>query len=149
MNLSGLRRYASRSLAGRREAAVLAPVIERDGAAHLLFTKRAARLGEHPGQMSFPGWSLEPEDADLQATALREAAREGAMAERADTMRNDPADAVRDTERRAADWSAALPRRREVRRRTRGRPRSERSERTCGTVEWDRSGGCRVVAVNQ
>jgi len=38
----------------RREAAVLAPVIERDGEAHLLFTKRAAHLGEHPGQMSFP-----------------------------------------------------------------------------------------------
>ena len=37
------------------------------------------------------------------------AAREGAAAERTDTMRNDPGDAVRETERRAADWSETRP----------------------------------------
>jgi 8-oxo-dGTP pyrophosphatase MutT (NUDIX family) len=58
-----------------REAAVLAPVVSREGA-HLLFTKRADHLGEHPGQMSFPGGGREPSDADLRATALREAREE-------------------------------------------------------------------------
>ena len=76
MDLSGVRRHAPQSLAGRREAAVLAPVIARDGDAHLLFTKRAAHLGEHPGQMSFPGGGREPSDADLRATALRESNEE-------------------------------------------------------------------------
>ncbi len=67
-----------------REAAVLVPVVERAADSdpssgsdpHLLFTKRAAHLGEHPGQMSFPGGGREPEDADLTETALREANEE-------------------------------------------------------------------------
>ena len=61
---------------GRAEAAVLVPVLERDGAAHLLFTKRADHLGEHPGQMSFPGGGREPSDGSLWETALREAREE-------------------------------------------------------------------------
>ena len=79
MDLSGLRRHESRSLAGRYEAAVLAPVIERGGEAHLLFTKRAAHLGRHPGQMSFPGGGREPIDRTLTDTALREADEEVGM----------------------------------------------------------------------
>ena len=43
---------------------------------HLLFTKRADHLGEHPGQMSFPGGGHEPRDATLRETALREAREE-------------------------------------------------------------------------
>jgi len=58
------------------DAAVLIPVIERDGEHHLLFTKRADHLGEHPGQMSFPGGGREPEDASIRETALREADEE-------------------------------------------------------------------------
>lgn len=57
-------------------AAVLAPVIVRDGVPHLLFTKRADHLGEHPGQMSFPGGGREPSDETLYDTALREAGEE-------------------------------------------------------------------------
>jgi 8-oxo-dGTP pyrophosphatase MutT (NUDIX family) len=65
----------------QRDAAVLVPVLTREqtddyDGAHLLFTKRADHLGEHPGQMSFPGGGREPVDADLTATALREACEE-------------------------------------------------------------------------
>ena len=59
-----------------RAAAVLAPVIHRDGETYLLFTKRADHLGEHPGQMSFPGGGREPVDESLEATAKREAHEE-------------------------------------------------------------------------
>jgi 8-oxo-dGTP pyrophosphatase MutT (NUDIX family) len=59
-----------------QDAAVLIPVIERDDGDHLLFTKRSDDLGDHPGQMSFPGGGREPEDDDIVATALREAHEE-------------------------------------------------------------------------
>jgi len=59
-----------------REAAVIAPVVTRAEGPHLLFTKRADHLGEHPGQMSFPGGGREPSDADLRDTARREAREE-------------------------------------------------------------------------
>jgi len=70
-----------------REAAVLAPVVTRGGADHVLFTKRADHLSDHPGQMSFPGGGREPEDADLLATALREAGEEiGLRADEAEVV---------------------------------------------------------------
>jgi 8-oxo-dGTP pyrophosphatase MutT (NUDIX family) len=59
-----------------RQAAVIAPILVRDGVDHVLFTKRADHLGEHPGQMSFPGGTREPSDESLEATALREAEEE-------------------------------------------------------------------------
>ena len=77
MDLSRVAAYSPASSAeGGHEAAVLAPVIDRDGGPHLLFTKRADHLGEHPGQMSFPGGGREPSDEDLLATAKREANEE-------------------------------------------------------------------------
>ncbi|MFB6069599.1 MAG: CoA pyrophosphatase [Halanaeroarchaeum sp.] len=59
-----------------RDAAVLVPVIHRSDGDHLLFIKRADHLGEHPGQMSYPGGGHEPSDADLRETAIREANEE-------------------------------------------------------------------------
>ncbi len=59
-----------------REAAVLVPIVHRAGEPHLLFTKRAEDLPDHPGQMSFPGGGRESYDADIYATALREADEE-------------------------------------------------------------------------
>jgi 8-oxo-dGTP pyrophosphatase MutT (NUDIX family) len=77
MNLSRLSAHTPTAVddTGQR-AAVLAPVFTRAGEAYVLFTKRAEHLGEHPGQMSFPGGSSEPEDDTLEATALREADEE-------------------------------------------------------------------------
>jgi len=70
-----------------RDAAVLAPVADRDGEPHLVFTKRADHLGEHAGQMSFPGGGREPSDDALLATALREADEEiGLRPEEADVV---------------------------------------------------------------
>src|SRR6056297_2653708 len=58
------------------DAAVVVPIVDRPDGLAILFTKRAEHLGEHPGQMSFPGGGREPEDDGLRATALREAHEE-------------------------------------------------------------------------
>lgn len=60
------------------EAAVLLPVVDRPEPT-LLFTRRAAHLSTHRGQVAFPGGKREPTDADLYATALREAQEEIAL----------------------------------------------------------------------
>jgi 8-oxo-dGTP pyrophosphatase MutT (NUDIX family) len=76
MNLDAVRQFEPTAVTGEhRESAVVVPVIDRDGS-HLLFTKRADHLSNHPGQMSFPGGRREPVDTDLQATATREANEE-------------------------------------------------------------------------
>ena len=59
-----------------REAAVLAPIIEGDDGFELILTKRSSALKHHPGQIAFPGGKKDGSDADLIATALREANEE-------------------------------------------------------------------------
>jgi 8-oxo-dGTP pyrophosphatase MutT (NUDIX family) len=63
-------------VAGSVAAAVLVPLFEGDGELHAVFTKRRSDLRLHAGQISFPGGRREPGDADLIATALREAHEE-------------------------------------------------------------------------
>mgnify|MGYP000681132686 CR=1 FL=1 len=63
-----------------REAAVLVGIVEKPSGSHLLFTRRADHLDDHPGQMSFPGGGYEPTDLDLEETALREAREEVGLA---------------------------------------------------------------------
>ena len=50
-----------------------------DGEARVVLTERVTRDGHHSGEVSFPGGKAEPDDADLVATALREAAEEVAL----------------------------------------------------------------------
>ena len=62
-----------------RPAAVLAPVVARDGEVTLLLTQRAAALRDHSGQIAFPGGKIEPGESPLDA-ALREAEEEIGLA---------------------------------------------------------------------
>ena len=57
-------------------SAVLVPIIEREDSLELLFTLRRSDLVAHPGQVSFPGGRIDPEDTDSWATALRECEEE-------------------------------------------------------------------------
>jgi 8-oxo-dGTP pyrophosphatase MutT (NUDIX family) len=62
--------------AATRQAAVVAPIVERPDGLAILFTERADDLSEHPGQFAFPGGATEPEDDSPVETALREAEEE-------------------------------------------------------------------------
>lgn len=58
-----------------RDAAVLMPIFERDGAPYFLLTRRTEEVETHKGQISFPGGMREGSE-DLQTTALRETLEE-------------------------------------------------------------------------
>jgi 8-oxo-dGTP pyrophosphatase MutT (NUDIX family) len=58
-------------------AAVLVPLVDRPEGLAVMLTKRTAHLAHHPGQISFPGGRLEPEDkGDFTVCALRETEEE-------------------------------------------------------------------------
>lgn len=59
-----------------RPAGVLVPLELRQGALHVILTKRASHLKHHPGQIAFPGGKQDKSDADVVAAALREAHEE-------------------------------------------------------------------------
>jgi 8-oxo-dGTP pyrophosphatase MutT (NUDIX family) len=57
-------------------AAVLFPIVLRPAAPTVLLTRRTDHLKDHPGQISFPGGRVEPDDVSPAHTALREAEEE-------------------------------------------------------------------------
>lgn len=64
---------------GKTDAAVLVPISRWPSDPHITFTERRADLRKHAGEISFPGGTTEPEDADLEETALRESHEEIAL----------------------------------------------------------------------
>lgn len=62
---------------GSRASAVLIPIFERDGEAHIILTKRPDTMEHHRGEIVFPGGKFHSElDDTLRDAALREAQEE-------------------------------------------------------------------------
>ena len=59
-----------------RRAAVLVPILLEPDGPRVVYTVRRSDLQDHAGQISFPGGSMDPGDASLLETALREAEEE-------------------------------------------------------------------------
>ena len=64
----------------RIPAAVLVPLVEREGGLSVLLTRRTEHLHDHPGQIAFPGGRTEETDASPIMTALRETEEEIGLA---------------------------------------------------------------------
>lgn len=65
--------YEPNRSTSNKSSAVIVPIeIDSMGNHFILFTKRALHLKSHPGQISFPGGTLDPTDANLLDCALRE-----------------------------------------------------------------------------
>ena len=73
-------RAAQHGSSTTRAAAVLVAMFEADGEARVILTKRPDTMPSHRGEIAFPGGKHDPRlDADLRATALREAEEEIAL----------------------------------------------------------------------
>ena len=57
---------------GRKQAAVLLLLYEREGEEHVLLQVRTQQVEHHKGEISLPGGASDPRDGSLRATALRE-----------------------------------------------------------------------------
>jgi 8-oxo-dGTP pyrophosphatase MutT (NUDIX family) len=64
------------------EAAVLIPVVDRDGGATVLLTQRTEHLRSHSGQVAFPGGRIDVEDGTAERAAIRETHEETGIGER-------------------------------------------------------------------
>ena len=57
-------------------AAVLVPLVARDGGLHVILTQRTDHLSRHAGQIAFPGGRIDAGDESPAAAALRETEEE-------------------------------------------------------------------------
>jgi 8-oxo-dGTP pyrophosphatase MutT (NUDIX family) len=90
-------------------AAVLVPLHEKDGAPHVLLTRRPPHMRHNPGQFAFPGGKLEPDEGDL-AAALREAREEvGLEPDRVEVLGRLSDTLVLRSPFRLTPWVAAVP----------------------------------------
>ncbi len=53
-------------------ASVLVPIVKNSKSLKVLFTKRSKILGDHPGEVSFPGGRMNKDDKNICSTAVRE-----------------------------------------------------------------------------
>ena len=74
----GLSSRGMKKLKGQHKkiAAVFMLLRQKEKDVSVIFTKRADNLSTHPGQISFPGGSLEPNDESLLNAGLREVEEE-------------------------------------------------------------------------
>ena len=94
---------------GFARAAVLVPLHEKDGAPHVLLTRRTRHLRRHAGQISFPGGRCDPEEDHLSA-ALREAQEEIALEPvRAEVLGRLTETLVLTSAFRLTPWVASVP----------------------------------------
>ena len=73
---SDLARFAPPDDGSGRPSAVLVVLSETTAGPAVVLLERAATMRSHAGQVAFPGGAVDPGDADLVATALREAEEE-------------------------------------------------------------------------
>jgi len=66
------REIRSLSRPNLRASAVMMLIMNKNGEAHVLLTKRTSHVGTHKGEVSFPGGTCDPEDDGPRATAFRE-----------------------------------------------------------------------------
>lgn len=94
---------------GFTAAANLVPLHEKDGAVHLLLTRRPKHMRRHAGQLSVPGGRIEPGE-DALAAALREAQEEiGLDPAHADVLGRLSETLVLQSAFRLTPWVASVP----------------------------------------
>lgn len=76
MDLAGIAQHEPVTVDADRRTVIITPTVFHDRRSHILPIKHADHLGEHPGQVSFPGDGCKPNGTDLQAAALHESNEE-------------------------------------------------------------------------